>query len=75
MTLMGVNVVVILELKKYDGDSPPSDNRKKEYHDQLRGYVEEREKMEKSQTRVRPITGFLVVMYDNGRQYIVEKSS
>lgn len=75
ITLMGVNIVVILELKEYEGGSPPSDNMKKEYHNQLRGYVEERKKMEASRPSVRPITGFVVVIYDNGRQYIVEKLS
>jgi hypothetical protein len=64
ITLQGKHVLVILELKKLNGSVPPTKTQKKAYHDELRGYVE---------TKRSSVAGFIVAVYDGGRQYIVEK--
>eukprot|EP00550_Attheya_septentrionalis_P003234 CAMPEP_0198286428 /NCGR_PEP_ID=MMETSP1449-20131203/5515_1 /TAXON_ID=420275 /ORGANISM="Attheya septentrionalis, Strain CCMP2084" /LENGTH=601 /DNA_ID=CAMNT_0043984165 /DNA_START=102 /DNA_END=1907 /DNA_ORIENTATION=+ len=72
ITLAGDNSLVLLELKKLNGSTEPTFLQKKEYHAQLRGYITQRAAMEQS-TRQRMVAGFLVVMYDDGQKYIVEK--
>jgi hypothetical protein len=72
ITLAGDNSLVLLKLKKLNGSTEPTFLQKKEYHAQLRGYITQRAAMEQS-TRQRMVTGFLVVMYDDGQKYIVEK--
>ena len=75
ITLSGDNSLVILELKKLNGSTEPTVKQKKEYHAQLRGYITQRAAMEREQgTRQRMVAGFLVVIYDDGQKYIVEKS-
>jgi hypothetical protein len=73
ITLSGNNSVVILELKKLNGSTGPTVKQKREYHKQLRGYIEQRVVMEHQRTEQRLVAGFLVVMYDDGQKYIVEK--
>jgi hypothetical protein len=46
ITLKGKHVLVILELKKLNGNSPPTAADKKIDHKQLGGYVQERITME-----------------------------
>jgi hypothetical protein len=68
----GDGILVILELKKVNGPSPPSDAQLRKHHDeQLRPYVTTRQEMEKIGKK-RDVVGFLVFMYDDGRKYIVE---
>jgi hypothetical protein len=71
ITLQGDHVLVILELKKLNGPRPPTDAKKNEYHHQLRDYVTTRNRM-KVKGKKRPVAGFIVVLYDDGRHYIVE---
>ena len=59
-------------MKKVNGPTPPTKAKKNEYHHQLRGYVKTRKQME-AKGRKRPVAGFIVVLYDDGRHYIVEK--
>jgi hypothetical protein len=47
ITLLGDHVLVILELKKLNGPTPPTEAKKNEYHHQLRDYVKTRNKMER----------------------------
>jgi hypothetical protein len=72
ITLKGKHVLVILELKKINGSEPPEEAQKGKYHKQLRGYVKTRNQME-AKGKKRPVAGFIVVLYDNGQHYIVEK--
>jgi hypothetical protein len=72
ITLQGNHVLVVLELKKLNGPTPPTEAQKIAYHDQLRGYVTTRNEMEAKEKK-RPVAGFIVVQYAGGRHYIVEK--
>jgi hypothetical protein len=74
ITLSGPEALVILELNEINSPSMPLDAQKVDYHKQLRSYVMERTEMESEKGKSkRVVAGFLVVMYDDGRQYVVEK--
>ena len=64
---------VVLELKKKDGASGPTETQWKAYHDQLRGYVADREREEEQSSGSRWVAGFVLVMYNGGKNYAVEK--
>jgi hypothetical protein len=73
ITLIGEKSLIVLELKKQNSETPPTMAKKSKYHDQLRGYVAQREAMEEQKPEKLIVAGFLGVMFDDGRQYTVEK--
>jgi hypothetical protein len=72
ITLSGAHSVIILELKQLPGGAGPTRIQMNNYSKQLCGYVKARRTME-LQGKRRPVAGFVVVMYDSGRSYVVEK--
>eukprot|EP00980_Cylindrotheca_fusiformis_P022425 scaffold9290_cov107-Cylindrotheca_fusiformis.AAC.3 len=72
VTFSSETSVVILELKQLASATPPSTAFLSMAHGQLSGYVETRKNMEKV-GEGRPVAGFVVVMYDDGAAYVVEK--
>lgn len=72
ITLSGQFSVVILELKQLPGADGPGD-KMAGYHKQLTGYVKTRRQMEKKAGGGRCVVGFVVVMYNSGQSYVVEK--
>jgi hypothetical protein len=72
ITLSGAHSIVILELKQLPGWAGPTRIQMSNHHKQLRGYVKARRMME-VQGQQRTVAGFVVVMYDSGRSYVVEK--
>lgn len=63
---------MILELKQVATVEEPTQAFIQGAHNQLTGYVKTRREMEKA-GKNRPVAGFLVVMYNNGDGYVVEK--
>jgi hypothetical protein len=60
---------VVLELKKKEGNHPPTATEWTKHHNQLAGYVEDRRK-ENANTFV---AGFVLVMYNGGEGFAVQK--
>lgn len=72
ITFSSASCVVILELKQVATATVPTPAFIQEAHNQLTGYVQTRREMEKAGEN-RPVAGFLVVMYNDGASYVVEK--
>ena len=64
--------VVILELKQVASETPPTADFVSKAQEQLAGYVKTRQAMEKA-GKGRAVAGFVVIMYDNGAGYVVQK--
>lgn len=60
---------VVLELKKKEGNRPPTATEWTKHHDQLAGYVEDR-RQENANTFV---AGFVLEMYNGGEGFAVQK--
>lgn len=73
ITVMTERCIVVLELKKKDGSTGPTAKQWERYHDQLRGYVEEHRKS--LDTGSSWVAGFVLVMYNKGKNYEVRKLS
>jgi hypothetical protein len=72
VTFSSETCVVVLELKQLQ-DTPTAAFLSKA-HEQLSGYVQRRRAMEKVAKR-RPVSGFVVVMCNDGASHVVEKLS
>ena len=70
VTFSSTTNVVILELKQVQ--KPPTAAFITKAHEQLSGYVETRRAME-AVAHKRPVAGFVVIMYNDGAAYVVEK--
>ena len=64
--------VVILELKQVASETPPTADYVSKAQEQLAGYVKTRQAMEEA-GKGRAVAGFVVIMYDNGAGYVVQK--
>jgi hypothetical protein len=69
VTISTVRSKVVLELKKKEGQHPPTANEWTKHHAQLAGYVADR-RQENGNTFV---AGFLLVMYNGGQGFAVQK--
>ena len=72
VTFSSPTCVVILELKQVATVEGPSVDFLTNTHEQLAGYVKTRMAMEELDKR-RPVAGFVVVTYNDGANYVVEK--
>ena len=72
VTFSSESCVVILELKQVATATELTQAFIQRAHDQLTEYVQTRREMEKAGEN-RPVAGFLVVMYNDGDSYVVEK--
>ena len=72
VTFSSPTCVVILELKQVATVKGPSVGFLTNAHEQLAGYVKTRMAMEELDKR-RPVAGFVVVTYNDGADYVVEK--
>ena len=66
--------VVILELKQVASKTPPTADFVSKAQEQLAGYVKTRQAMEDA-GKGRAVAGFVVIMYDNGAGFVVQKLS
>ncbi|KAL3905427.1 MAG: hypothetical protein SGILL_009681, partial [Bacillariaceae sp.] len=72
VTFSSKTTVVILELKQVASETPPTADFVSKAQEQLAGYVKTRQAMEEA-GKGRAVAGFVVIMYDNGAGYVVEK--
>lgn len=72
VTFSSASSVVILELKQVASATPPAKAFITKAHEQLAGYVQTRREMEVVGKK-RPVAGFVVIMYNDGDKYVVEK--
>ena len=72
VTFSSPKSVVILELKQVPEDAPTEAFIAKA-HEQLARYVEIRLQMETETGQHRPVAGFVVIMYNDGASYVVQK--
>ena len=72
VTFSSPKSVVVLELKQVPDDAPTEAFIAKA-HEQLARYVEIRLQMETETGRNRPVAGFVVIMYNDGASYVVQK--
>ena len=74
VTFSSDSAVVILELKQVAPPNVPPQSLVEKAHEQLKGYVKTRREMEAAAHHAdRPVAGFVVIMYNDGADYIVEK--
>ena len=71
VTFSSESCVVVLELKQTK-DAPGS-TFLNDAHEQLAGYIHTRRGME-AMSKKRPVAGFVVIMYENGAKYVVQKA-
>jgi hypothetical protein len=64
--------LLILELKQKKANAPPTPNELTKHHEQLSGYMRD---AKASEHLYRLVVGFLVVVYDNGTKFYVEKTT
>jgi hypothetical protein len=69
VTITTSSSVVVLELKKKDSARPPTSTQWEGFHNQLRGYVRDR----RMESPDKIVAGFVLVMYNGGRNYAVQK--
>jgi hypothetical protein len=70
--IANAKILLIFELKQKKANAPPTPNELKKHHEQLRGYMRDAKACEHLH---RLVVGFLVVMYDNGTKFDVEKTT
>lgn len=73
VTFSSATSVVVLELKQVPSEAAPPEAFIANAHEQLAGYVETRRLMEAAGRKARAVAGFVVIMYNDGASYIVEK--
>lgn len=69
------NTIIVLELKQTPSPKLPNTDKMKEFHQQLSGYMVDIVEAEKAKPTPRQVAGFLVVMYNNGTLFEVQKTT
>lgn len=73
--ITGEKTIILLELKQTHATTPPDRYNMDVYHKQLSGYMSQLVAEEKTKPNPRQVAGFLVVMYNNGMSFAVEKTT
>ena len=69
------NTIIVLELKQTPSPTLPNTDRMQEFHQQLIGDMVDIVEAEKAKPNPRQVAGFLVVMYNNGTSFEVQKTT
>ena len=72
ITIASDDSIVVLELKKENGAAKPTRELLDQAHDQLQEYVECHERDEATKSTRRDVAGFIVVMYNDGQNFVIE---
>lgn len=74
VTIAGKSNVLLLELKQKTTATGPTKTEMDKHHKQLSGYMADLVRKERHAKVPRRVAGFVVVMYNNGKSFHVERT-